>query len=265
MDGATAEVVILDGDSGTERTRLRPDPAAPDRVRIALAPDGRWAAASHYEGHPPFARAFVTVWEVVGGSSWTLPGDQPGDHVAFSPDGRWLVVGGAREYRFYGVGTWRPGLVLPRDAGELTPAPLAFAPDGRVLAIARTVTDVQLVDPATGRVLATLLAPEPRQVSGLGFSPDGGRLAAATTGDHVQLWDLGRLRQRLKSMGLDWDEAFPPRSPIVCGLDSGALRPSGEARRGTAPVGNAGQRRGYGPPIRSSARSARTHRPMPWG
>jgi hypothetical protein len=95
----------------------------------------------------------------------------------------------------------------------LTPGPLAFARDGGVLAIARTLTDVQLVDPIAGRVLATLQAPEPRQVSWLCFSPDGGRLAVATTGDHVQLWDLRLIRQQLVAMGLDWDQ--PPDEPAA--------------------------------------------------
>lgn len=77
-----------------------------------------------------------------------------------------------------------------------------------MLAIARTLTDVQLVDPTDGKALATLQAPEPRQVSWLCFSPDGDRLAVATTGDQVQLWDLRLVRQQLAALGLDWDR--PP-------------------------------------------------------
>jgi WD40 repeat protein len=215
VDGPTGEVVILDGDSGAERHRLRPGPTSLTRVRVALSPEGRWAAAGHYQGYLPLARAFVTVWEVPTGRSWTLPGSPSSDHVDFSPDGRWLVVGGGGDYRFYRVGSWRAGPVLPREALELIPGPMAFAHDGGVLAIARTLTDVQLVDPNTGRALATLLAPEPRQVSWLCFSPDGGRLAVATTGDHVRLWDLGRIRRQLAAMGLDWDHS--PDPPAAAG------------------------------------------------
>jgi WD40 repeat protein len=215
VDGATGEVVVLDGDSGAERHRLRPGPTLPTSVRVALSPEGRWAAAGHYQGFQPQARAVVTVWEVTTGRSWTLPGSLSSDHVAFSPDGRWLVVGGGDDFRFYRVGSWQAGLVLPRDAGELMPGPMAFARDGGVLAIARTLTDVQLVDPTTGRALASLQAPEPQQVSWLCFSPDGARLAVATTGDHVRLWDLGLIRRQLAAMGLDWDR--PPDPPAALG------------------------------------------------
>ena len=144
-----------------------------------------------------------------------MPGSLPGDHVAFSPDGHWLVVGGVGDYRFYRVESWQAGLVLPRDAGESTPGPLAFARDGGVLAIARTLTDVQLVDPTTGKALATLHAPEPRQVSWLCFSPDGDRLAVATSSDHVQVWDLRLIRRQLSAVGLDWER--PLHSPGAAG------------------------------------------------
>ena len=64
--------------------------------------------------------------------------------------------------------------------------------------------------PTTGQALATLQAPDPRQIAWLGFSHDGGRLAVATTGDHVQLWDLQLIRQQLAALGLDWGGSFDP-------------------------------------------------------
>src|SRR5262249_36891496 len=195
VDGPKGEVVILDGESGTERARLRPDPASPPRsrrsqgpdaadrgplgdrlglsprVRLALSPRGAWAAASHNQESASFPPAVVTVWDAASGRSSTLPGSLPGDHVAFSPDGRWLVVGGVSDYRFYSVGSWQAGPVLPRDSGGSTPGPLAFARDGGVLALARTLTDVQLVGPTTGGAPATLQAPQPRPGSWLGVCP----------------------------------------------------------------------------------------------
>jgi hypothetical protein len=122
------------------------------------------------------------------------------------------------DYRFYRVGSWHPGLIVTRDVEESTPGPLAFARDGGVLAVARTLTDVQLVDPTTGRALATLQCPEPRQVSWLCFSPGGDRLAVATAGDHIRLWDLGLIRQQLAAIGLDLDRS--PDPPAASGAPS---------------------------------------------
>src|SRR5262249_25022078 len=127
VDGAKREVVILNGESGTERERMRLHSTSPPPVRIALSPDSRGAATGHPQGQSRYLPAVVTVWEVASGRSRTLPGSLPGDHVAFSPDGRWLVVGGVSDYRFYRVGGWQVGPVLPREAGESTPGPLTFA------------------------------------------------------------------------------------------------------------------------------------------
>src|SRR5262249_15442004 len=161
VNGAQGEVVILDGESGTKRHGLRPHPTSPPLVRIALSREGQWAAAGYHQGQSPYLPAAVTVWEVASGRSRTLPGSLPGDHVAFSPDRRWLVVGGVGDYRFYRVGSWEEGPVLPRDAGESTPGPLAFARDGAVLAVARTLTDVPLVGPTTGPAPPTPPRPPP--------------------------------------------------------------------------------------------------------
>ena len=79
------------------------------------------------------------------------------------------------------------------------------------MSLTRTLSHVQLIDPATGRELAALEHPDPQTISGLAFSPSGTQLAVATEGHVVQLWDLRRLRQELAALKLDWDPLpFPP-------------------------------------------------------
>src|SRR5262249_27713066 len=147
VDGTQGEIAILDGESGAERHRLRPHPASSSpvqtapgheasgpeasgsalqsgylglrpRVRIALSPEGRWVAASHAQDPSAALPPVVTAWDLASGRSRTLPGSLQGDYVAFSPDGRWLVIGGVGDYRFHRVGSWQTGLVLLRDADE---------------------------------------------------------------------------------------------------------------------------------------------------
>jgi hypothetical protein len=42
-----------------------------------------------------------------------------------------------------------------------------------------------------------------------------------TTADHVRLWELGRIRLRLKTMGLDWDESFVPDRARIAAAAAG--------------------------------------------
>ena len=92
---------------------------------------------------------------------------------------------------------------------------MGFSRDGKMLAIAYSRYVVRLIDPASGRQLATLESPDPRHVSWLGFSPDGSRLAAASETNVIQLWDLRRIREQLAAMKLDWNlPPYPPSSGI---------------------------------------------------
>jgi serine/threonine protein kinase len=84
-----------------------------------------------------------------------------------------------------------------------SPAPLAFSPDGKILAVAQTMTDVVLLDAETFRELATLHAREPLLLSWISFSPDGRWLAVPTGAGVVQLWDLHLMARGLNSLGLD--------------------------------------------------------------
>jgi serine/threonine protein kinase/WD40 repeat protein len=188
-------------ESGDRAVLKLPSPTA-----IALSPDGRWAASGAWHWGK------VRVWDLTG---QTGPRDLPAQSrpsqtciPAFSPDGQWLVTSGAESQRFWRVGSWEPGRVLPRDRTEAGGSPLSFSPDGRILAVCRTLQLVQLVEAATGRELATLWPPEPANVSGLCFSPDGAHLAVAIATRDVFLWDLRSVRARLAELDLDWD--FPP-------------------------------------------------------
>jgi len=194
------QALVLDPVGGGAAVRLGPHPQI---ARTAISPDGRWVATSTYAGR----ESTIKVWDATTGK---LVRDLPGENlngdawVAFSPDGRWLVLGTAREYRFYEAGSWQPGRAHPRERAE-RPAPLAFAPDSKVLAILQNPRLVQLIDVATGQELASLASPELVRIGHLTFSPDGSRLTAAGGDGVIQVWDLRYLRQQLADLGLDWD------------------------------------------------------------
>jgi WD40 repeat protein len=189
------QVVSLGGDRWSKRLLTL---SAPQAAFIALSPNGRWAATGTWHGKG------TRVWDLHSGQQigQELPGGDA--HVAFSPDDRWLVNGTRDEYRFWEVGSWRPALRIPRTPPTVE-GPLAFTPDGKILAIAHSLREVRLIETATGRELATLSAPEPHPISWLCFRPDGEQLAVACGDRVLQLWDLRRIRERLAEMGLDWE------------------------------------------------------------
>src|SRR5262249_14170513 len=96
--------------------------------QVALSPDGRWLAAALPSG------GGVKVFEV---ESRMLVRTLPARSYAgaeFSPDGKWLITGAADEYCIYQAGTWERRHLLPRSVGGDRPGPVAFSPDGKLLA-----------------------------------------------------------------------------------------------------------------------------------
>jgi WD40 repeat protein len=93
---------------------------------------------------------------------------------------------------------------VPREnAGDL-PGQIAFSPRGDLLALNHTLKDVKLLDPGTGRELASLPSPEPQVVERLVMSPSGSHLAVVGADGSVQLWDLDRISRELTALGLGW-------------------------------------------------------------
>ena len=122
--------------------------------------------------------------------------------VAFSPDGRWLGVGGASRYRFYRTGSSAPGAAVEHGEEEGR-IPLVFHPGSRVAAVTnKTRRAARLVEVETGAVLASLEPPEPAAINALSFSPDGRHLAVSQADHRVQIWDLAAIRRALEDLGL---------------------------------------------------------------
>jgi WD40 repeat protein/tRNA A-37 threonylcarbamoyl transferase component Bud32 len=208
-DEADRQVVLLDVARRATRALAR-ERAAVDY--LDLSPDGRWLAVSRLgQG--------IQIYDVGGNRRLEPP--PPGmaggsARLVFSPDGRWLVAGLQNDYRIWRVGRWQqPPRSLPRQDAGFWPGPAAYSSDGRLLAIARTPVEVQLLDGATFQEVARLLAPDARPIDCLRFSPAGDRLGVGTQNRVIQLWDLRRLRSELRQRDLDWDlpsypDALPP-------------------------------------------------------
>jgi len=163
----------------------------------AVSQDTNWIATSYWKGGGTY------IWDTrTRQRAHSFGAD--GGFVTFGPDSRRLLIGSAHGYTLWELGTWRRVWELPRrSAGELVGRG-AFSPDGRMIALCPDVNLLQLVETETGKKLASLDAPLPKNISHVAFSPDGGTLAASTFGSEIQLWDLRALHQELARLNLDW-------------------------------------------------------------
>jgi serine/threonine protein kinase/WD40 repeat protein len=219
-DAQDQQAVLVDPASLAERRRFGRHVG----LRFSVpSPDGRWVATSTWQG------SNVKVWDTTSGMlAWELPCGNA--NIGFSPDGRWLVTALDLEYRFWQVGSWKPGITI--RSGAMFPGCFAFTRDGSLLALDRGDL-VLLVDPETGRELATLEPPPefPRGIRWPSFSPDGGRLAVPFD-RFILVWDLRLIRAQLGTMGLDWDAR--PVPPSETPLAPSAIRASVEGADGLA-------------------------------
>ncbi|MEV4508485.1 hypothetical protein AB0K00_05960 [Dactylosporangium sp. NPDC049525] len=170
---------------------------------VLLSPDGRYVAGhGTYEHLISSADGTVSVVDLSTGKERRYPGADVVDPVAWSPDGRRLLInryvgyqpaaaGNSEAFDGHDTTTFDSGALwlLDLDSGATTrlldigravPGPAAFAPDGRTVAV-QLGRDVTLVDVATGarRVLTTL--PAGARLGGAGaYTADGAGLGVFT-------------------------------------------------------------------------------------
>ena len=169
----------------------------------AISPDTNWVATSYWKGNGTF------VWDTRNRRMVHNLGPA-GGFVAFSPDNRWLLVGSAHQYSLWETKEWRLVREFERhSAGELFGRG-AFSPDSRLMAFCPEVNQTQLIETESGRRLATLNAPAPKNIGWVAFSPDGQTIAASTFDNQIQLWDLRATRQQLAALNLDWPDEKRP-------------------------------------------------------
>jgi WD40 repeat protein len=203
---AAQRALILDLQDPGAKTVLSGHPMV---NRIAISPDGRWAATASW------LNPLVKIWDVHSGDLVRTMTEPARTWVAFSPDGRWLATS-STEYQLWEVGTWQPK--SPPQTGSSDQLDFtAFSPDGRVMA-RNQGHKIQLLETATEKTLAMLDAPGTMAMGKCQFSPDSSRLAAVQGDQQVLLWDLRMLRQELGPMRLDWD--LPPYPPAGKGADA---------------------------------------------
>ncbi|HEY7424262.1 MAG TPA: sigma-70 family RNA polymerase sigma factor [Gemmataceae bacterium] len=131
-----------------------------------------------------------------------LPDQATCANVTLSRDGKWLAYGHQNNIRLHDTASGREVLRLPR--GDC----IAFAPDGKTIAICDLTGTVQIHDTASGKSVRELKR-DGDTVADIAFSPDGRFLASIVWNEkqretrEISIWDIitGEERHRLKGPG----------------------------------------------------------------
>src|SRR5262249_44597821 len=140
------QVVVLDLEPSAKKVAL---PYSEEVHSLAISPHGDWLAT----GHAGVRDRGIKIWNADSGKLVQQLA-VPNARVAFSPNGQWLIAGGASDYRLWKVGSWEEDLVLDADRRQPWDRPLAFTRDSRLLAMVRYGQQVQLYDLAKRKEVA---------------------------------------------------------------------------------------------------------------
>jgi WD40 repeat protein len=165
----------------------------------AISPNGKWVATGTQDapGEPG-----AVIWDAkTGNRIRDIPALPRICEVGFSPDSRLLITTGGG-CRVWETDSWAPGSVFGGSA-------FAFDPNGKLLAVEGAQGQVRLLDPETGREFARLTAPGELHSLPVCFNKVGSLLVVyGTESQGLHAWDLRAVRDKLRSIDLDWE--LPP-------------------------------------------------------
>jgi serine/threonine protein kinase/WD40 repeat protein len=165
---------------------------------LSVSPDGRWLAGGNWRGTQ------ARTWDLVNGKPVAdLVNDTPSVSVRFSPGGKWLVAGTSQDYRIWRTSSWEEIRRIPRTIRlSNLPGIMDIAADETMMALLMNQKLIQIFQPETGNLLLSLEPPATEAFSALLFTPDQTKLLAATHGNRIFIWELRRIREQLKALGI---------------------------------------------------------------
>lgn len=160
-----------------------------------ISPDTKWLAI--YAGFSPHLYVY-RLPELEFVAKLTNQGRISG--FAFTPSGEELAVTSRGQVEFWSTKTWGRTRVATNFIG-LSYRGSAFLPDGSALWLGRNLRSCALYDARTFEALL----PMPAGTFPLMVSPDGQKLAVSVDARRLQVWDIAKVRERLREYRLDWE------------------------------------------------------------
>lgn len=170
-------------------------------VQFGLSSDGKKLAWAENN-------STITIEDLRSGKKLTFDTGNSQPTPVFSPDGKWLAIGGGgAKASLWDVATAKKIRDFDSDAeGGLTPC---FSPDGKTLAIGNRNSDPRLFETSTGKLLHVLPKKMTQQIR---FNPAGTVIATTYVDGSIGLWDVasGKSLQMTKTTGeelytVDWN------------------------------------------------------------
>lgn len=129
----------------------------------------------------------VQLWNLITGTSISIPGIHEDSSVAFSPDGKTLAYDEGNTVQLWNRVSQQPiGAPLAGHTSIITD--LTFSPDGKILASASDDNTVRLWNVASKEPIGSPLNGDGAQKSRVVFSPDGQTLASGSYDGTIILW-----------------------------------------------------------------------------
>lgn len=115
-------------------------------------------------------------------------GKGPINDIAYSPDGKYLVVASDIDVWIYDAQTGIEQALIPAEQGNVIRR-IAFSPNGHTLAVIGDMREIQLWDYKTQTLKGSIAEPgnSPTKVV---FSPDGHTIAITDISQSAELWDV---------------------------------------------------------------------------
>jgi WD40 repeat protein/ABC-type sugar transport system substrate-binding protein/DNA-binding SARP family transcriptional activator len=141
----------------------------------------------------------IFLWNVNG---WVLD-------VAFSPDGRYVLLGTGIEAQLWNAQTGQLSREFGNDYG--LSGSVAFSPDGRLALTGHNDATVALWDVETGQLQHSFNGAAGVSVSKVTFSPDGETIIAVFADGQIRRWKIqtGELLQQFTVYQVGWDALSP--------------------------------------------------------
>ncbi len=186
---ADRSVIVWNAETARKETTL-----VTDKTVVAGAvftPDGRELVSVDGDGN-------VIVWDLAQRQAHLKfadpEGNQAGECLAVSPDGRWIVV----PHGVYESSTGRRAVSFHKDIDWWISGPniygVSFSANGRWMALAESYGKLLLLDTTTWQVTDRTDI-KPAQLTSVCFSPDGQWLTTGEDQGIVRLWSVRPLRQ----------------------------------------------------------------------